>query len=56
MRATGWWHEREERSLEGILPHLGGDLGRVGVGDIADAVTEMRALAPRKTERSGTVH
>jgi len=43
MRATGGQNEREEQSLEGILPHPDGDLERVGVGDIADAGIEMRA-------------
>ena len=38
----------EERSLEGILPHLGGGVERVGVGDIVDAGTEMRVLVLRR--------
>jgi len=55
MRATGGRHQQEGQLLEGILPHLGGDLEQVGVGDIPDAGTEMRALALRGIERPRTV-
>ena len=29
--------------MEGLLPHLGGEFGRVGVEHIMDTGTEMRA-------------
>jgi len=55
MRATGERDEWEEGPLEGIYSHLGGDSERAKVGEIANAGTEMRALALRRIERLRTV-
>lgn len=54
MRETGGQLVSGKRSLEGIVPHLEGDLERVVVGDVADAAAEIRALVPKRIEQSRT--